>query len=78
MTGSYFFHAIKTDRYLRENFEAWIKEQRAEHSRELETTNSDQIMFRAQGKIHALDNLINMLEQALNLPADDRSANHDS
>ncbi len=71
MTGAYFFHAIKTDRLLREHFGAWIKEQRAEHARELEGANFDNLMYRAQGKIHALDTLMSLLEQALNLsPAD--------
>ena len=71
MTGSHFFHALKTDRLLRQNFEAWVKEQRAQYSRELEGAGQDIMLYRAQGKIHALDNLISLLDQALNLPPDD-------
>ena len=73
MTGSYFFHAIKTDRLLREHFEAWIRVQRAEHARELESANFDNLVYRAQGKIHALDTLISLLEQGLNLPPENHN-----
>ncbi len=71
MTGSYFFHAIKTDRLLREHFEAWVKEQRAQYFRELAGVEPEYLLYRCQGKVQALDNLLIMLEQSLNLPPDD-------
>jgi len=72
--GRLFARMLKQDRDLRRDFEEWIKELRAEFSHELESAAGELPVYRTQGKIFGLDVLISMLEQAMNLPADETTS----
>ncbi len=70
MTGSYFFHAIKTDRLLREHFEAWLRERLEDCRNEMESAGITEMVWLAKGKVRAIRDLQTQLEQSLNLLPD--------
>ncbi len=73
MTGSYFFHAIKTDRLLRAHFEAWLRERLEDCRNEMESAGITEMVWLAKGKVRAIRDLQTHLEQALNLPPENHN-----
>jgi hypothetical protein len=71
MTGALFARTLKQDPELRHDFETFVKDQRSEASRELESAAADIAIFHAQGKIRMCDNLMTMLKQQMNLSAEE-------